>query len=275
MVPKPPTSSLTPGESAAARAANRVPRPVAALARSDPAGHLIAPHHHARDQLIYAIRGVMSIRAAGSWWTLPSSHAIWMPAHVEHEIRMDAPVEMRTLYFQRGAVQGRGDGCCVLAVTPLLRELILRAMAIPPRYDADGADGRLMQVLIDEVGGLEQLPLSLRLPNDKRLVRLCELLMADLGSTAPIAALGEQVGLSERSVIRLFPRETGMSLNRWRQQARLMRAFALSGQGMGIGRLALELGYSGTSAFAKMFRKQFGQGPRELLRDPATAHDGT
>lgn len=251
--------------------ANRVPRDVAALARSDPAGCVIAAHHHLRDQLIYAIEGVMTIRAKGSIWTIPPSHGMWMPAHTEHAIRMDVAVEMRTLYFQPGVVQGRVGACRVLAITPLLRELVLRAMAIAPHYDPDGAEGRMMQVLVDEVGQLAQQPLSLKLPSDKRMLRLCEALLADVSSGASIAELGESVGLSERSVIRLFPKETGMSLNRWRQQARLMRAFALAEQGMTMTQIALELGYGSASAFSKMFRKLFGQAPRSFFR--AGHHD--
>ncbi|MFW7340205.1 helix-turn-helix transcriptional regulator [Pollutimonas sp. H1-120] len=274
MSPKPPTSKTASGapsknahsRNASASIANRVPRAVAALARSDPAGCVIAPHHHLRDQLIYAIEGVMTIRANGSIWTIPPSHGMWMPAHMEHGIRMDVAVEMRTLYFQPGVVRGRTDACCVLAITPLLRELVLRAMAITPRYDPDSAEGRMMQVLVDEVGLLAQQPLSLKLPADKRLLRLCEALLADVSSAASIAELGESVGLSERSVIRLFPKETGLSLLRWRQQARLMRAFALAEQGMTMTQIALELGYGSASAFSKMFRKLFGQAPRSFFR---------
>lgn len=270
MSPKTPNPSRTPQQRAGSpnpnvEAANRVPRPVSAMARSDPAGWVITAHQHARDQLIYAIRGVMTIRANGSLWTIPPSHGMWMPAYTVHEIRMDAAVEMRTLYFQRGVVQGRAGECCVLAVTPLLRELVLRAMGIKPRYQAGSADARLMQLLVDEVGRLERQPLSLKLPADKRLAKLCELLIADVASTASIAELGAQVGLSERSVVRLFPQETGMSLHRWRQQARLMRAFALAEQGMGMTRVAMELGYGSSSAFSKMFRKWFGEAPRGVL----------
>jgi|ThiBio_inoc_plan_1041526.scaffolds.fasta_scaffold15830_1 AraC-like DNA-binding protein/mannose-6-phosphate isomerase-like protein (cupin superfamily) len=267
MRPKPPSRPgvLRRGPSADAQAANRVPRPVAALARSDPAGTEIAPHLHARDQLIYAIRGVMTIRAKGFIWTLPPSHGMWMPAHTVHQIRMDTEVEMRTLYFQPGTVTGQGRDCQVLAITPLLRELILRAMTIPPRYALDSADARLMDLIVDEVGWLEPRPLSLKLPEDKRLARLCQWLIENPGEAASIAELGREVGLSERSVIRLFPQETGLSLHRWRQQARLMRAFALSDQGMNIGQLADELGYASASAFGKMFAKQFGRAPRKVL----------
>jgi len=44
-----------------------------------------------------------------------------------------------------------------------------------------------------------------------------------------------------------------------------MRAFALADEGHSIGSIAQKLGYSTPSAFAKMFRKVFGQAPRDFL----------
>ena len=89
--------------------------------------------------------------------------------------------------------------------------------------------------------------------------------MESLGDTDSISRLGARVGLSERSIIRLFPLETGLTLHRWRQQARLMRAFALAEQKKAISTIAIELGYNSPSALAKMFRKVFGKSPREMF----------
>jgi AraC-like DNA-binding protein len=245
--------------------ANAVPRPVSAFARTDRAGHFLKPHSHARDQLIYAIHGAMTIEALGSIWTIPSNYSLWIPAHVVHSVKMDTNVEMRTLYLTPGIVDAPSDECQVRAVSPLLRELIIRAMAIPPLYDEKSADGRFMQVLVDEIQRQAQLPFSLKLPQDRRLLEVSRFLLRALDESTSIAALGHRVGLSERSIIRLFPIETGLTLHRWRQQAKLMRAFALAEEGHPIGTIAQELGYSTPSAFAKMFRKMFNQSPREIL----------
>ena len=104
------------------------------------------------------------------------------------------------------------------------------------------------------------------MPTDARLARLCEMLLGRLSETVSIAELGAQVGLSERSVIRLFPRETGLTFGRWQQQARLQKAFALLGEGQSVTQVALELGYAGPSAFTKMFRRAIGDTPSALLR---------
>lgn len=266
MRPKPPTHRRPPDANADAPAANRVPRPVATLANSYPAGHDIAPHHHPRAQLLYGLHGVMTVRTASSVWTVPASHALWMPAGMQHAVHMDVRVEMRSLYFDSRRVRGTPKKCRVLCVTPLLRELIVRAMVIPPLYDERGREGRIMKLIVDEIGMLRPEPLELRMPNDPRLARLCELLLTRLSEAVSLKDLGAQVGLSERSVIRLFPRETGLTFGRWQQQARLQKAFALFDEGHSVTQVALELGYAGPSAFTKMFRRTIGDTPTGLMQ---------
>jgi AraC-like DNA-binding protein len=236
---------------------------VAAVAKSFPASSVVPKHHHARAQRLFGVEGVMTVRAAGGLWTVPPSHALWVPAGVVHEIRMGGRVEMRTLYIDPKRARGMPRECRVLLVSPLLRELIVRAMRIAPRYDERGMEGRVMQLILDEVALLPSQPLGLRMPADGRLAKLCEAILKDLSDSTPIARHGARVGLSERSVIRLFPKETGLTFGRWCKQARLLKAFELLDEGHKMTHVALELGYSSPSAFSKMFRRALGRAPAQ------------
>src|SRR5687768_12628589 len=128
MRPKPPSLRRRPGAATDAVTANRIPRAVTALANSFSRGHVIASHTHPRAQLVFGLHGVMEVRAAGSLWTVPASHALWMPTGVEHQIQMVSAVEMRSLYFDPRRVRQLPTRCEVFFVTPLLRELIVAAM---------------------------------------------------------------------------------------------------------------------------------------------------
>lgn len=267
MRPEPPSDRSDSRASPASRAATAVPRPVSALANSYAEGAVIPLHHHSRAQLIFGVQGVMTVQAGEGMWVVPPSHALWMPAGMEHTIRMGGQVEMRTLYIDPGQVRRAPGECQVLFVSPLLRELILRAMNVPRMYDERGMDGRIMRLILDEIALLRPQPLGLRMPNDPRLLRLCERVLSNLSDSTPIAQLGAEVGLSERSIIRLFPKETGMSFGRWLKQARLMKAFELFDQGRSVTYVALELGYASPSAFSKMFRRWMGAAPAAMLAD--------
>jgi AraC-like DNA-binding protein len=74
-----------------------------------------------------------------------------------------------------------------------------------------------------------------------------------------------RLGVDVKTIQRLFVKETGMTFGRWRQQARLLRALELLATGERVIDVALALGYESPSAFATMFRKQFGHTPSQFF----------
>src|SRR5688572_23022382 len=108
-----------------------VPRAVAAMPKDFPRDFEIAPHKHARAQLVYATAGTMRVSTDNGVWVVPPQRAVWMPAGVRHSIVMSNDVTMRTLYLRKDAAAGMPDVCRVIPVSPLLRELIVRATELP------------------------------------------------------------------------------------------------------------------------------------------------
>src|ERR1700746_1433503 len=95
------------------------------LTRDYPAGHVIPLHFHDRDQLVYASRGVMTIRTSDASWVVPPYRAVWIPAGVSHTIMMSGAVAMRTLYLKPRLATSLPLDCCVVNVSSFLKELIL------------------------------------------------------------------------------------------------------------------------------------------------------
>src|SRR5271155_2418170 len=102
---------------------------ITTLTHDYPAGHVIPSHFHDRDQLVYASRGVMTVRTADGMWVVPTHRAVWIPAAVPHSITMSGSVAMRTLYLVPRLARTLPRSCCVLNVSPLLKELILHICA--------------------------------------------------------------------------------------------------------------------------------------------------
>jgi AraC-like DNA-binding protein/quercetin dioxygenase-like cupin family protein len=237
------------------------PRPVGAMAKDFADGFFIPPHAHKRSQIIYASSGVMRVQTPQGAFVVPPHRAVWVPAGVVHDVRMAGAVAMRTLYIAPEAVRTLPEECCVVGVTPLLRELILRAVELPLLYDEAGAEGRLMALILDELRALPVLPLNLPMPADPRLIRICKAILAEPGDTRALGAWGKQVGASGRTLARGFVRETGMTFGRWRQQARLLEALTRLAQAQSVTTIALDLGYDSPSAFTSMFRRALGRTP--------------
>lgn len=251
--------------SQAARQAGRanaymsVPRPVVALATDLPPSHEIDWHSHPRFQLVYAARGVMTVDTHDATWVVPPQRAVWMPPAVPHRLKASGTVELRSLYVRPDAAAGMPVTCEVLEVTPLLRELILRATELPHEYDVRGPAGRIMRLVLDELAALNRLPYHLPMPKTAPLAPLCRRLLESPGDTTTLAELAD--GISSRTIARHFRRETGMSFAEWRRRARLLRALAWIAEGRPIVAVAMELGYDSPSAFSAMFRRELGAPP--------------
>src|SRR5882672_8127595 len=101
---------------------------IRSLAAEPSTGFKIHKHSHTWHQMIYASRGVMTVNTSTGSWVVPSRRAVWVPAGIEHEVEMSASVSMRTLYLRPGLSDVLPRDCCVVSVSPLLRELILRTV---------------------------------------------------------------------------------------------------------------------------------------------------
>src|SRR5262245_26387849 len=225
-----------------------MPRSLVALAVDWHDGHRIPWHRHRVAQLLYARRGVMTVTTADGAWVVPPLRAVWVPPGMAHTIHMTGSVEMRTVYLASSLCAALPAACRVVQVTPLLRELVLRAVDFPARYARAGAEARAAAVLVDEIRGAAVAPLHLALPSDPRALRVARALLAEPGDPRPLGAWAKPAGASARTLARLFRRETGASFRAWRQQLRLLRALERIASGDAVTRVALELGYASPSA---------------------------
>jgi AraC-like DNA-binding protein len=148
----------------------------------------------------------------------------------------------------------------VLAVSGLLREAIIALATGAPLDPDDRAD--LYRVVLRR---LTPAPAPARFhlptPADQRLRGIADLLAGDPANTSTLAEFGREVGASERTLSRLFRRDTGMSFPQWRAQLRLQHAMLLLAGGSSVTAAAIGSGYSNVSAFIAAFRDAFGVTP--------------
>jgi AraC-like DNA-binding protein len=234
---------------------------ITTLARDYSAGHSIAPHFHDRDQLVYASRGVMTIQTDTGTWVVPTYRAVWIPAGISHTIAMSGRVAMRTLYLKPGLAKTMPRDCCVVNVSPLLRELIVHSCALRDWRKRTKSKQRLIGVILDQLEVVEMIPLQLPHLSDERARRVAAVFTANPSADRTLAQVCKRSGASKRTIERLFQQETGMTFGKWRQQLRLMIAMRLLAEGAKVTHAALEAGYSTPSAFISMFRKSLGTTP--------------
>jgi AraC-like DNA-binding protein len=236
---------------------------ISTWAHDFPAASLIPEHAHASDQLIYASSGVMEVTLSQTRVLVPPLFAVWVAADTRHSIRMPCDVSMRTLYLRPRLVRARN--CRVLHVAPLLRELILEANRIGGLLTRKRSHAALRDVIVAQIAKSAPIPTALTLPSDPRAKRLAEATLADPTAKRKLDDRCRALGMSVRTLQRLFRRELGMNYESWRRQVRLLKAIELLATGARIKAASAAVGYRQTSSFIAVFSRHFGLTPRAWI----------
>ncbi|MFE7174215.1 AraC family transcriptional regulator [Streptomyces sp. NPDC057616] len=228
-------------------------------ARSLAAGESIDAHRHDEHQIVYAGSGVVAVTTDAGTWFAPGTRAIWVPAGTVHAHRAYGHLDLHLVGLSARDNPLARDAPTVLAVSPLLRELVLAYTRDPD--DVSPERRRLLAVLRDQLRASPQQPMRLPTPTDPRLAAVCEIVHANPGEQRTLAALGAATGAGERTLSRLFRSEFGMTFPQWRTQSRLFHALRMLADDTPVTTVAHHCGWSSASAFIDVFRRSFGYTP--------------
>ncbi|MEO5707565.1 MAG: AraC family transcriptional regulator [Alteraurantiacibacter sp.] len=220
-------------------------------------------------QVILVTGGTLRVQSAGNAWLVPTGRALWLPAGEAQTITAPALSTVALQFAPEVTPELTADlpaQSLALAVSPLLRELVLELARRCPIAEDDHTSRHFAHAAIDCVARAEPLPLSVPLPRDPRAMRLAKLLQADPAMSTDLTTLARQCGASPRTLQRLFLRQTGLPFRQWRQRLRLIHGPGLLSEGASVTEAGLAAGYAGTSAFIAAFGRHFGMTPGEFGR---------
>jgi AraC-like DNA-binding protein len=245
---------------------DNLPRAIAVMESMWPTGSSTGWHTHPRGQLLYATDGVMVVHSDVGSWVVPPNRALWMVAGLRHSVTMSGDVLMRTAYIDESKIASLPQDSCVINVSPLLRELLVEAVRISPTEAVEGRDALLLDLLVCELRVSSTIPLHLPMPVDARLRSICDALSRRPSDASSAADWARSIGVAERTLHRLFAKQTGMTFAQWREQARLLHALRKIAEGDKLIDVALDCGYASPSAFAAMFKRHFKTSPSNFYR---------
>lgn len=241
-------------------------RPILSFRWEAEGPHQAAAHDHPRAQIVYPIRGAYWVATTQGNWLVPANQAVWIPPNVHHEVFSHDSVTALLLFVDVAYTSSLPRACVAVSVSPLLRELLNKAVDYGNDYPPEGRAARLVQVMLDELNQMKTAPFFLPMPRDRRLLRTMKALLKHPADELGMEALAKEAGASTRTLARLFRKETGMTLPQWKTQLRLIEAIDRLCQGQPVTQVAFDLGYSSASAFIYMFRRKLGITPGEYLR---------
>jgi len=240
--------------------------PVYAYAQSYIDGYIEGIHQHDRIQLLHTLSGVIHVQTSEGIWVIPPSKGIWIPENKKHSIRIFGNVEARGIFVDPFARADFNTQCSVVAIPKLLSELINQAVQIKEKILPHTRNERLLELILDELRFLEEIPFQLPEAKSGMLKEICENIKADLSAANHLEKVAEQHALSSKTLSRLFQKELNMSFSIWLKQAKLLQALTDLEMRKPILNIALDLGYESPSAFSYMFKRQMGMTPTEYVK---------
>jgi AraC-like DNA-binding protein len=224
-------------------------------------------HDHAEHQLVYPHSGVLHVRTDRGAWVVPQRRAVWLPAGVAHSHRAHGRTQMLTLAFPAGVNPLNTTEPTVVPVGQLLREVI----AVLAEDRSLGPDDRadLYRIALRRLTPAPALRHHLPAPADPRLRDVATILADDPADPRTLAELGHATGASERTLSRLFRRDTGMTFPQWRAQLRLQHSLLVLAGDSTVTEAAIASGYTNVSAFIAAFRDAFGVTPASYRQQAA------
>jgi AraC-like DNA-binding protein len=226
-------------------------------------------------QLEYAFQGVVEVETAAAHYLLPPQQAVWIPAGLPHRTTLRRVRTMAVFFdpsmLPTGSADGAeavGDGAAdrarVLAAAPVIREMILYGARWPIHRSAsdptaDAFFDALAHLVVEWLD--HETPLCLPTSTDPVVAAVMAYTTTHLAGISA-ADVGRAVGLSERSLRRLFPAVTGMTWRRYLLESRLLRAMALLAEpAPSVLDVATQVGFDSASAFTRAFARYTGETP--------------
>lgn len=225
-----------------------------------PPGARIERHRHDSHQIVYPSSGAVSVTTPAGTWITPANRAIWIPAGCWHEHRFHGHTQFHGVALDPERYRRGPVAPTVLAVSPLMRELIIACS----QTDATHADEhhRMLAVLHDQLQATSiREPLWIPTPVDGRLRQACALIADNLTEPLTLQQISNRIGVSQRTLSRLFGDELAMTFPQWRTQLRLQHSLMLLAEHHDVTSVALKCGWATPSAFIDTYRRAFGHTP--------------
>ncbi|OCI29478.1 helix-turn-helix domain-containing protein [Oerskovia enterophila] len=227
-------------------------------------------HSHRTHEVLVALSGLLTVRAGDDVWALPPRNGLWIPAGLPHAVRAGTDSRFLTVYLDPGRSRDLGPEPVTVAPSALFSELVLH---LTSQDMPDEARHHAEQVAIHL---LEPVTASTRItvPTVEPVARIVHELLDDPGDDRTLAQWARHVGLSTSTLGRVFRRASGQPFGRWRLHLRMNVAMARLSEGARVSDVADAVGYTSTSAFVAVFRRETGLTPgsfRDAARSPDDA----
>jgi AraC-like DNA-binding protein len=227
-------------------------------------------HFHDVHEIEYACRGMVEVKTEAGHYLLPPHQAGWIPAGLRHQTTLNAGVQTLAVVLEPRLVPLAGDRVRTIAVSALLREMMLYSARWPISRTESGAEadsffqalGYVVAEALDD-----ERPLNLPVSTDPVVTAAADYTRAHLDRVT-VTEVARAAGVSERTLRRVFSAHLGMSWRSYLLRARVLRSMALlaAQPDRSVLEVSIAVGFDDVGAFARSFARHCGENPSVYKR---------
>ncbi|MGX9523071.1 helix-turn-helix domain-containing protein [Vibrio mediterranei] len=221
-------------------------------------------HKHENGQLIYMKQGVCIGQAEQNQWLIQKGMLVWIPPNVSHHAECKYTASLIAMYIPPEIAVSWPEKIMLVDASKLAVGIIDKfAFSDIESSKANNLLSFLLEELIQGVPSNNLLPL----PEDRRLVRITQSAIKNPSEKVSLSEWARKVGACERTLSRLFIKETGLSYKCWINRLKHNEALSGLGDGLTNEELSIKLGFSSGDSFSHWFQKEFNSSPRNMRKN--------
>ncbi len=227
-------------------------------------------HDHPKGQLIFVEEGFQYLHLEDQVYLLPQNHAAWIPSNLPHKSSSTATnVYLRTLFYDCELTDDFYAHIQIFSIPQVLREMILYTEKWSLNTTPNSAEESFLSAILTELPAFAKnaLTLSIPLTSNEKILDVVRYLYQNYMHGVSIDDLAEQVHFSTRTLERLFKKETGITMAKYLQLIRCIKAVELlSNSSLLVSEIGYQVGYKSVQSFSNSFYNLLGKRPQEFLK---------
>ncbi|APA90912.1 AraC family transcriptional regulator [Myroides odoratimimus] len=231
-------------------------------------------HHHKKAQLVYVESGYQHLHVESCQFLLPQNHVAYIPSNMPHKTtHASEHISLHTLYFDVDDLPPFYDELYLFSIPSVLREMIMYTEKWSMNMEYEESEQTFLRAILLELPSFVQnaVPLITPVPRTNALLEVTAYIHKHYQSTITIDELAQLSFMSIRTLERQFKKETGISIAKYIQMARIIKSIELLSEGQyTINEIALLVGYNSAQSYSNVFTKLMGQRPTEFIQHTFT-----
>nr|WP_255554200.1 AraC family transcriptional regulator [Mesonia aestuariivivens] len=229
-------------------------------------------HSHKKGQFTYVEGGTIHVKTNITNYFVPGNHFIWIPAGVNHSVYSNSEsVQMRSLYIP--ILSDEKQYYNTVGVYPAT-DLLLQLLSHTKEWRGDILKSHrkpypIVQAIKVLLPDFSKTPIHFTIPiiKDEKLKQVTEFLNNNLSENILLSQLAEKFEINERTLHRLFKKNTNISYIKFFTLLRMYKAIDyLAQKKYSISEIASKVGYSSIPTFSNTFYKVIGKRPSDYQR---------